>query len=69
LEAKDHRALLLLAYWFAKVCNTSVWWLDRRATLECQAICLYLERYSTDVVVHDLLEFPRAKCGIGPFVC
>lgn len=68
LEVKDHRALLLLAYWYAKVCNTSVWWMDRRATLECQAICLYLERYSTDLVVHELLDFPRSKCGLADLV-
>ena len=68
LQAKDHRALLLLAYWYAKVCNTSVWWMDRRSVVECQAICLYLERYSTDIVIHELLEFPRAKCRLGDFL-
>jgi hypothetical protein len=39
--------------------------MDRRATLECQAICLYLERYSTDGKILELLEFPRTRCGLG----
>ena len=68
LVVKDHRALLLLAYWYAKVCKTSAWWMDRRATIECQAICLYLERFSTDLVVHELLDFPRSKCGLTKLV-
>lgn len=68
LEVKDHRALLLLAYWYAKVCKTSIWWMDRRATLECQAICLYLQRYSTNLVIHELLDFPRSKCGLADLV-
>jgi hypothetical protein len=65
LEVKDHRALLLLGYWYAKVCNTPVWWLDRRASLECQAICLYLERYSTNAAIIELLDFPKSKCGLA----
>ena len=65
LEMKDHRALLALAFWYAKVCNTTIWWMDRRATIECQSICLYLERNSTDLTILQLLEFPRMRCGLG----
>lgn len=62
LGMKDPRALLLLAYWYAKVCD-SVWWISRRALLECQAICLYLQRYYADeVTIQELLEFPRMRC-------
>ena len=63
LEQKDPRALLLLAYWYAKVCRT-VWWMERRAKLECQAICIYLERYHADEMdLKELLLFPKAQCG------
>ncbi|KAG0645222.1 Sterol regulatory element-binding ECM22 [Hyphodiscus hymeniophilus] len=65
LETKDHRALLVLAFWYAKVCNTPIWWMDRRATIECQAICLYLGRNSADLRIHELLDYPRARCGLG----
>lgn len=61
LERKDPRALLLLAYWYAKVCH-SLWWIARRAKLECQAICLYLERYHRNIATHELLQFPRMRC-------
>ena len=40
LELKDPGALLLLAYWYAKVCQCQYWALWRRAELECQAICI-----------------------------
>lgn len=68
LGIKDHRAMLILAFWYAKVCNTSIWWMDRRATVECQSICLYLARFSTDMTILDLLDFPRTKCGLGVFL-
>ncbi|MCJ1387484.1 hypothetical protein MMC18_000327 [Xylographa bjoerkii] len=48
VDQKDSRALLLLAYWYAKVCRCQQWWLWRRANLECQAICRYLRRYHSD---------------------
>jgi hypothetical protein len=65
LRQKDPRALLLLAYWYAMVLN-SIWWLDRRATLECQAICMYLERtHSDETAILELLQFPKERCGLG----
>lgn len=64
LEQKDACAMLLLAYWFSKVCK-SQWWISRRATLECQAICIYLERYHNDLPnVQELLRFPKMRCGL-----
>lgn len=63
LEQKDSRALLLLAYWYAKASH-SVWWIERRARLECQAICLYLERYHAgETAVQELLQFPKMRCS------
>ena len=60
LEGKDARALLLLAYWYAEV--HTLWWIKRRAVLECQAICFYLERYhADDEGIMDLLRFPKEE--------
>ena len=61
LMDKEPRALLLLAWWFAKVNQLDLWWLSRRSLLEGQAICMYLERhYPCDVDMHKLLEYPKA---------
>ncbi|KAJ5247484.1 hypothetical protein N7468_002467 [Penicillium chermesinum] len=65
LELKDPRALLLTAYWYAPLCG-SVWWIARRARLECQSICLYLETYySQEVDIQKLLELPRQASGLS----
>jgi hypothetical protein len=65
LEERDARALLLLAYWYAKVGN-AVWWLERRAVLEGRAICVYLERYHGDEgALMELLAYPRMRCGLA----
>lgn len=64
LAQKNAHALLLLEYWYAKVCR-AVWWVERRATLECQAICLYLEWYhGGDADIQKLLHYPRRQCGM-----
>jgi hypothetical protein len=44
LETKEPRALVLLAWWYAKVSSLGLWWVERRVRLEGLAICLYLER-------------------------
>lgn len=67
LERKDPRALLLLAYWYAKACQCQHWWIWRRAALECQAICIYLDRYHEhESSIQNLLQFPRMMCGVIP---
>lgn len=60
LKARDERAMLLLAYWFSKICINSVWWMQRRALAEGQAICIYLERYCNDSRILRLVEFPKS---------
>ncbi|KPM35017.1 hypothetical protein AK830_g11558 [Neonectria ditissima] len=61
LEDKDPRAMLLLAYWYAKIVGFKAWWLNRRALVEGQAICIYLEREcADDQMIMELLEFPKA---------
>ncbi|KAL8840299.1 MAG: hypothetical protein Q9170_001383 [Blastenia crenularia] len=44
LEDKDERALLILAWWYAKLCQVKGWWLLRRAKVEGEAICEMLEQ-------------------------
>lgn len=64
LERKDPRALLLLAYWYAKVCQYQIWWIRPRVTIECQAICIYLERhYPHETSIQRLLQYPKMMSG------
>ncbi|PQE10578.1 hypothetical protein CJF31_00009296 [Rutstroemia sp. NJR-2017a BVV2] len=61
LFEKEPKAILLLSWWLAKVCEFPHWWIWRRVSLECQAICIYLEQFhrdETDIVCH--LEYPKA---------
>jgi hypothetical protein len=65
LRARDPRALLLVAYFYAKVWK-STWWMERRAVLECEAICLYLERYHADnKLLQEMLMVPKRRCGLA----
>ncbi|KAJ8059066.1 hypothetical protein OCU04_012043 [Sclerotinia nivalis] len=64
LKMRDPRALILLAYWYLKVWKL-VWWVERRATLECQAICIYLERHHGDnALIQEMLLGPKRECGL-----
>lgn len=57
LKQKDPRALLLLAYWYAKLCEVELWWMLPRASLEGHAICIYLRRfYSEDLELQDVMR-------------
>ncbi|KAH9901799.1 hypothetical protein F4778DRAFT_781689 [Xylariomycetidae sp. FL2044] len=61
LENRDPKALLVLVLWYAKICHAGIWWLARRASIEGQAICIYLERYChIDADMRYLLEYPKA---------
>lgn len=60
LEAKDHRAILIMAYFVAKMRGPSPWWSGRRLQLECEAMCRYLARFYGHIPhMEKLLEFPR----------
>lgn len=48
LKEKDPCALVLLAHWYAKMCQYRQWWVWPRTVLECQAICKYLRLYHGD---------------------
>ncbi|KAI1608606.1 hypothetical protein EDD37DRAFT_642349 [Exophiala viscosa] len=66
IERKDPWALLMLVYWFMKICR-GPWWVSTRAILQGQAICIYLERYHADDVLlqkaipRPKLEFEEAE--------
>jgi hypothetical protein len=61
LEQRDPRAMLLLAYWYAKTLSSEQWWIWRRASIEGPALCTFLEgafRNQPDLL--QLLEFLKA---------
>ena len=64
LQLKDHRAVLILGYWLAIMCQMDLWWANDRSRVECQAICLYLRAQSHDFRVLKLLAFPESACGL-----
>ncbi|KAK4159850.1 hypothetical protein QBC43DRAFT_271631 [Cladorrhinum sp. PSN259] len=64
LEEKDPKALLLLAYFYAKIAQSGRWWLWMRATVEGMAIIKYLEMYHGGDIwgLEKLLEYPKRWC-------
>ncbi|KAK5057737.1 hypothetical protein LTR84_011738 [Exophiala bonariae] len=59
LQQKDPWALMMLAYWYAKVCQAR-WWLARRGILEGLAICLYIERNCLeDQKLQEAVTWPK----------
>lgn len=66
LDAKDYRAILLLAYYLAKLRGPSPWWSGRRLRLECESICRYLDRFYGHIPhMEKLLKFPRTLTADG----
>ncbi|KAL7947065.1 hypothetical protein V8C42DRAFT_300857 [Trichoderma barbatum] len=62
VEEKDHRALLVLLYWYSIVVPNDRWWQRRRSAVESKAILMYLERYSSgDEDIMELLQVPKAR--------
>lgn len=65
LENRDPWALLILCYWYMKVCKGS-WWVSSRCILQGLAICLYLERYhSKSTTIQAALCRPRMEFEIA----
>lgn len=61
LEEKDPPAVLLLAYWYAKLAGFKRWWLAKRAWVEGKAICLWLDRECPDnEAIVELLAWPKS---------
>ncbi|KAK0736283.1 hypothetical protein B0T21DRAFT_401817 [Apiosordaria backusii] len=70
LEEKDPKALLLFAWYHAKIGQFGRWWIWRRAMVEGRAIVAYLERYYGGLVGGDeeLLGYPKKWCGMDVMV-
>lgn len=62
LKKNDHRALLILSYWFALLGGSDIWWCRRRVQRDCLAICMLLDAFGSEIV-HSLLDFPASACG------
>lgn len=59
LESKDPVSLLLMSILNAHLCSRD-WWMARRAKVEGQAICLYLEMHCTNMpLITKCLWYPR----------
>jgi hypothetical protein len=68
LAQRDERALLLILYWYAKICDRRLWWMWKRSWTEGLAICVYLERtWARKPDLLKLLAWPRTTltAGIG----
>lgn len=64
LGQKDPCALLLFAYWYAKMCQYRQWWVWRRAFLECQAICKYLKlNHGDNDNILKAISLPEMICA------
>ncbi|GIZ38246.1 hypothetical protein CKM354_000166700 [Cercospora kikuchii] len=63
VEENDHKALLILGYWFALLTSVGdLWWCTLRAKRDCLAICTYLDLLG-DETIRSLLHFPASACG------
>lgn len=67
MEQRDERAMLMLAYWYARVCDRRFWWMWRRAVLETRAICEFLERRWRGKWEVTLTAFPKTMAANCPF--
>lgn len=62
IKINDPRALLIMGYGFALMCNIELWWTQPRAQRDCWAICSYLDQLR-DPRIRALLGFPARACG------
>jgi hypothetical protein len=64
LHKKDPCAMLILGYWYAKVCHCKQWYTWRRTYLECQAICTYLlQHFWNDANIVVAARDVQTKCA------
>jgi hypothetical protein len=66
LRVKDPVALLLLALWYERA-GPAIWWIQHRATIEYQAICLYLclkQSSPTEMVVTNNWMSKSVETGL-----
>ncbi len=63
LHQKDPCAMILLGYWYAKMCQCQRWYTWRRSYLESQAICKYLQKNYRNADVLDATQDIQTKCA------
>ena len=64
LHKRDPCAMLILGYWYAKVCHCKQWYSWRRTYLECQAICKYLlQHFWNDANIAAAARDVQTKCA------
>ena len=62
LRAKDHRALLIFACWYAGICEYDCWWTLQRSRIEGTAIIIFLER-NGNADIREVLDWPARRLG------
>lgn len=62
LKCRDERALLILAYWLALMCEVNIWWVENRVRSECSACCRWLD-VSGSEGLREFLAYPARCCG------
>ena len=60
-KEKDPVALLIMALWYRRT-RSVAWRIEQRAAIECQSICLYLERQHQEAGdIMDLLPWEKGE--------
>lgn len=60
LGQRDERAMLMLLYWYAKICDRRLWWMWKQAWTEGLAVCEYLARaWAWKPELIELLTWPN----------
>lgn len=62
LHKRDPSATCIIAIWLGCLCQVDLWWVARRARLECYAACEYLETCATEMQ-QLLLDSTARACG------
>ncbi|KAK4550274.1 hypothetical protein LTR36_003241 [Oleoguttula mirabilis] len=65
LKRMEVRALIILAYWCARLSLIQQWWTGPSAKAECHRICAHLST-NNDPIVQALLRLPNSFCGFEP---
>ena len=66
LYQKDEPAMLLLLYWYAKICDRRIWWMWKQSLTEGLAICSFLEEaWINQPDKAGLLKMPRVALTIA----
>jgi len=62
VSQNDPKALLIIGYCFALMCDIELWWTQPRARRDCWAICSFLDQLGNNDI-RQLLQFPASACG------